>query len=163
MEPPPEKLTFTDEEFEAIRTQAESTYRGIGSTFCPFFGEKVNFNIEGLKHLKLKAWNKARPRRDQFMRLKLIRFAPDILKQSRTLQGIWETKLPIRRKRHGIWESLFTSVTYYEFIAVLEDRRIKVIVKQIQGGEKFFWTMIPFWHTDAFGRRVLHSGNPESD
>jgi hypothetical protein len=97
------------------------------------------------------------------MRLKLIQLAPDVLKSSRTLQGVYETQLPIRRKRHGRWEALFTAVTYYEFIAVFNSRRVKVIVKQVLGGEKFFWTLIPFWRTDTFNRRILHSGNPERD
>jgi hypothetical protein len=163
MEPHSEKLAFTVTEFETVRSNAEALYKSIGSVFCPYFKEKVNFNVEGLGHIKFKAWNKARSQRDQFMRLKLIRLAPEILKDSKTLQGIWETQLPIRRKRHGHWEKVFTPVAYYEFIAVLEGRRVKVIVKQIQGGEKFFWTMIPFWRMDKFNRRILHSGNPELD
>lgn len=163
MEHQPEKLTFTNEEFNSIREKAEASYKGIGSVHCPYFQEKVNFNTEGLEHIKFKAWNKARSQRDQFMRLKLIQLAPEVLKSSWTLQGIYETKVPIRRKRHGQWEAVFTTVTYYEFIAVLNNRRVKVIVKQILVGEKFFWTMIPFWRMDTFNRRVLHSGNPEVD
>jgi len=163
MEPQQEKLTFTEEDFERVRTNAETLYKSISSVFCPYFKEKVHFNAEGLEHIKFKTWNKARSRRDQFMRLKLIRLAPAILKDSKTLQGIWETSLPIRRKRHGHWEKVFTPVSFYEFIAVLNGRRVKVIVKQVEGGEKFFWTMIPFWQVDKFNRRVLHSGNPELD
>lgn len=158
-----EKLAFTDQEFNDVREKAESTYKNIGSVHCPYFQEKVNFNTDGLEHIKFKAWNKARRQSDQFMRLKLIHLAPEIVRNSRTLQGVWETKVPIRRKRHGQWESVFTTVTYYEFIAVLDTRRVKVIVKQILGGEKFFWTMIPFWRVDSFNRRILHSGNPELD
>ncbi len=163
MEPQLEKLSFTDAEFNSVRRDAETLFRSIGSVFCPYFKEQVHFNAEGLEHIKFKAWNRARSRRDQFMRLKLMRFAPETLKTTRTLQGIWETKLPIRRKRHGRWERVFTAVAYYEFIAVLEGRRVKVIVKQIQGAEKIFWTMIPFWRIDRFNRRILHSGNPEVD
>ena len=163
MDEKPTKLEFTDEEFEDVRSRAEGFYQTIGSVQCPFFNEKVNFNAEGLEHLKFKSWNHARKRRDQFMRLKLIDLAPEVIRRSRTLQGIWETKLPVRRKRHKKWESVFTDVTFYEFIAVLERKRVKVIVKQFAGGEKFFWTMIPFWGTNSFNKRVLHDGNPEID
>ena len=70
----------------------------------------------------------------------------------------------MRRKRHGVWESIFTDVTYYEFIAVLEHKRVKVIVKQFLGSEKFFWTMIPYWRMNNFNsKRILHDGNPEVD
>lgn len=55
-------------------------------------------------------------------------------------------------------------VTYYEFIAVLDSFRIKVIVKQAQDGQKFFWSIIPSWSINkAQDKRKLHSGNPEKD
>ena len=42
--------------------------------------------------------------------------------------------------------------------------RVKVIVKQIDGGEKFFLSIIPFWGVDKkTGNRVMHTGNPEND
>lgn len=163
MDDKPGKLEFTDGEFESVRSNAEGFYKTVGAVQCPFFNERVNFNADGLEHLKFKSWNRSRRRSDQFMRLKLIHLAPDVIRHSRTLQGIWETKMPVRRKRHGIWEKVFTDVTYYEFIAVLERKRVKVIVKQFAGGEKFFWTMIPFWRMNKFNRRVLHDGDPETD
>ena len=163
MDDKPVKLEFTNEEFEKIKSTAETFYKSIGSVRCPYFNENINFNTDGLEHLKFKAWNRARKQSDQFMRLKLIKLAPEVIRNSRTLQGIWETKMPVRRKRHGVWESVFTDVIYYEFIAVLERKRVKVIVKQFLGGEKFFWTMIPFWRTNSFNKRVLHDGNPEME
>ena len=92
------RLEFTDQEFEKIKADAEKFYKTIGSVRCPYFNEAVNFNAEGLEHLKFKSWNRARERSDQFMRLKLIKLAPEIIRLSRTLQGIWETKMPVRRK-----------------------------------------------------------------
>ncbi len=163
MDEKPTKLEFTDEEFQKVRGAAETFYKTVGSVRCPYFNETINFNAEGIEHLKFKTWNRARERRDQFMRLKLIKLAPDVIRNSRTLQGFWQTKLPVRRKRHGVWESVYTDTTYYEFIAVLDQKRVKVIVKQFVGGEKFFWTMIPYWRTNKFNKRILHDGNPETD
>lgn len=163
MDEKPKKLEYTDVEFAKVKAEAEVFYKAIQPIWCPYFQEKVNFNADGLKHIKFKQWNRARSRDDQFMRLKLIRLAPEIVKNSKTLQGIWETKLPIRRKRHGKWESAYMDVTYYEFIAVLERKRLKVIVKQVVGGQKLFWTLIPYWRTDDFHKRVMHDGNPEMD
>ena len=66
------------------------------------------------------------------------------------------------------WQKILKLITYYEFIAVMESHgskvRVKLIVKEIEGGEKFFYSLIPFWGTDkATGRRIIHSGNPEND
>jgi hypothetical protein len=42
--------------------------------------------------------------------------------------------------------------------------RVKVIVKEVLGGEKHFWSIIPFWGIDKISsRRILHSGDPEND
>ena len=55
-------------------------------------------------------------------------------------------------------------VSYYEFIAVLDSVRVKVIVKEVAGGEKHFWSVIPFWGIDKnTSRRILHSGDLEHD
>ena len=55
-------------------------------------------------------------------------------------------------------------VIYYEFIAVINNIRVKVIVKEVLGGEKHFWSVIPFWGIDkATNKRILHSGDLEND
>jgi hypothetical protein len=35
-------------------------------------------------------------------------------------------------------------VTFYEFIAVIENIRLKVIVKEVNKEELYFWSIIPF-------------------
>jgi hypothetical protein len=48
-------------------------------------------------------------------------------------------------------------VTYYEFVAVVDKVRIKVIVKELTGGERFFWSIIPFWKMNKLtNQRKLH-------
>ena len=62
------------------------------------------------------------------------------------------------------WEHVLKDVTFYEFIAVLDNIRIKIIVKEAIGGEKHFWSVIPHWDIDATNsRRILHSGDLEHD
>ena len=59
---------------------------------------------------------------------------------------------------------MMKEVIFYEFIAVLENVRVKVIVKEVTGGGKHFWSIIPYWDIDVGNsRRILHSGNPELD
>jgi len=94
------------------------------------------------------------------MRLKHIARAPEILGLSRTVQGILATHEWERRRRHGRWERPLIRVIYYEFVAVLQSRRFKVIVKQLPGGQRIFWSLIPFWRQTEEGKRLLHSGHP---
>ena len=62
------------------------------------------------------------------------------------------------------WDRVMKEVAFYEFVAVLNNVRIKVIVKEILGGEKYFWSVIPFWGIDRLAKkRILHSGDPKRD
>lgn len=156
-------LEFTDEEFNSILQKAQVFYPNIGAVHCPYFRQSIQFTSEGLEHLRRKAWNRGRSRSDQFMRLKHLVTAPRILHLSHTVQGIWRAHDRVRRRRHGRWEELFLPAVFYEFIAVLDDRRFKVIVKAMEGEPKIFWSLIPFWRQNEWGTRELHDGDPAQD
>lgn len=159
------KYNFKDEQdFEKVRTEAEKFYATLDKVRCPYFGSCIAFNAKGLRHLKFKSDSQARPHKDQYSRLKLIRYAPEVLKLSKTVQGIWSMKRFEEQKTNSRWERVMKEVSYYEFIAVLESIRVKVIVKEVTGGEKHFWSVIPFWGIDKrTSKRILHSGDPEHD
>jgi hypothetical protein len=153
-----------DADFEAVRAKSEITYEGVGSVWCPYFKEKITFNAKGIRHLKFKSDQRARPRHDQYARLKLLPLAPQVIQHSGTVQGIWHTKQFEAQKSNSRWEQRFTSVSFYEFVAVLDGVRVRVIVKQVHGGEKHFWSIMPFWKVNTDTRhRVLHNGDPEND
>ena len=156
-------LEFTDKQFQEVCRLAAEQYRASDSVRCPYFQDSVTFNARGFEHLRRKSWNRGRDQRDQFMRLKHISRTPEILRSSRTVQGIENTQEWERQHKHGRWEKLLVSVIYYEFVAVLDNRRFKVIVKQLHGRQRIFWILIPFWRQDQQGRRILHDGNPALD
>jgi len=157
-------FNFDEEKFKKVRDEAERFYKIIESIYCPYFGEKVAFNAKGLRHLKFKSDQQARSHKDQYSRFKLLKFAPEVLRRSCTVQGIWKTRRFEEQKTNSRWEHVVKNVIFYEFIAVLNSVRLKVIVKEVLGGEKHFWSVIPFWVIDKENsRRVLHSGNPEHD
>ena len=158
------RFNFNQEDFEKVREDAEKFYQTFGLVYCPYFAEKVSFNAKGLRHLKFKSDQQARPQKDQYPRLKLLHLVPQVLGKSHTLQGIWRTKGFEAQKTNSKWRYIMKDVTFYEFIAVLENVRIKVIVKEVLGGEKHFWSVIPFWGIDTEGsKRILYGGNPVSD
>jgi len=158
------KFNLDETDFDGVKKDAESFYETIGEVYSPYFKAKISFNAKGFKHLKFKSDRQARSRKDQYARLKLLRIAPQILKMSHTLQGVWQTKRFEALKTNNRWEYIMKEVTFYEFIAVLENIRAKVIVKEVHGGEKHFWSVIPYWGIDKEKRkRILYSGNPEHD
>ncbi len=158
------KFNFSESEFENVKEEAEKLYGAIGSVHCPYFKGKVIFNVRGLKHLKFKSDQQARPRKDQYPRLKLLHCAPFVLQKSSTVQGIKKERRFEIQKTNSRWERVMKEVAYYEFIAVLDSVRVKVIVKEVYGSEMYFWSVIPFWGIDkANSKRILHSGDPEHD
>jgi len=157
-------INFTPEEFEEIKNKGETYYKSLTEIYCPYFKEKVSFGAAGLEHLKFKRHEKSRSEKDQYMRFKLIYIAPEILRLSHTVQGILETKKFERIRMKGRTDTILKPVTYYEFIAVIKRNRVRVVVKQIESGQRFFWSIIPFWgmNTETMNR-ILHNGIPEED
>jgi len=151
--------------FERVRNEAEVFYKTIGKVRCPYFKEEISFNAKGIEHIKFHGPRHARSHRDQYIRFRLISLAPRILQESHTLQGVSRRNNLERIKTNSRWETAMRSVTYYEFVAVINDYRVRVIVKEVEGGlGKYFWSIIPFWKMDKItGRRILNSGKPEID
>ena len=112
-------FNFNQKEFEKIKADAEALYEKLPDIFCPYFQKKIAFNAKGLKHLRFKAERRARSRNDQYARLKLLHLAPEVLKKSHTLQGVWETKKFEQQKTNNRWENVLKTVRFFEFIAVL--------------------------------------------
>lgn len=151
-------------DFNVIKDKGEELYKTFVDIYCPYFKEKVYFNSHGLEHLKFIQRDKARLEKDQYMRFKLINLAPEVLKLSHTVQGVLETKKFERIRINSRTDSVLKPVVYYEFIAVIKRNRIKVIIKQVDGGQRFFWSVIPFWGMNtATLTRLLHDGVPEED
>ncbi len=163
-------VEIPDAHFQKVKDSVEKLYKETVSVECPYLKDTVNFNARGLDHIKFKAWNKPRFKFDQYMRLKLFHLVPEILRRSHTVQGVWERKEWVRQKKHGKWEKIPKDVAYYEFIAVISHARIKIVIKEIEGGQRFFWSIIPFWKMNEITRErklydeeLEHDGNIVSD
>jgi hypothetical protein len=151
-------------DFEQIKEKGEEIYKNFPDTYCPYLKQKISFNAQGIEHLKFKRRDKARLIQDQYMRFKLIRLAPEVLINSKTVQGILETKKFEKVRVNSRTDIILKPVNYFEFIAVIKRNRVKVIIKQIDGGEMFFWSLIPFWGMNRETmQRILHEGVPEED
>lgn len=58
------------------------------------------------------------------------------------------------------------TVRYYVFVAIIKNIRLKVIIKEIEGGARFFYSLYPSWRVinDESGkeRKVFYSGDLET-
>lgn len=164
MEGKPTESSIPEADYLRTREKAEAFYKSIGSVNCPFLKTTIVFNSKGFEHLNFKGRGRARTRVEQHARLRLLRLAPEVLQKSHTLQGVWTTHLWEAQKRHGVWEKRLRPVAYYEFVAVFERVRVKVIIKHVEGEQPHFWSLIPYWRmNDNTQQRRLHDGDPERD
>ena len=158
------QFNFNQDDFSIIKEKAETLYSEITEVYCPYFKEKIVFNTKGIHHLKFKTDKHARADDDQYVRFKLLHLAPEIIKHSGTIQGISKTKLFENQKTNSRWECILKEVTFYELIAVINNLRCKVIIKEVYPNGKYFWSIIPFWKVKSSNhKRILHGGNPETD
>ncbi|MDR3643331.1 MAG: hypothetical protein P4L74_06950 [Candidatus Doudnabacteria bacterium] len=152
--------------FEKIRQEAEVAYKLIVKVKCPYFNDFVHFNSEGFEHLLFKKWNVTRPREDQYMRLRLLPLAVKVLTLSHTMQEYKEAQVFVRRKSNSVWKQAMKPVKYYAFSAIINNALIKVIVRQVDNGQRNFYSLIPKWRFEEKNgnkKRITHSGNPEED
>ncbi|PIP17022.1 MAG: hypothetical protein COX44_02215 [Candidatus Portnoybacteria bacterium CG23_combo_of_CG06-09_8_20_14_all_37_13] len=162
-------MDINTEQFRKIKEEAERFYKEISEIYCPYFQETISFNAKGLDHIKFSEWNKARPIKQQYMRLRLLKLAPQVIKKSHTLQEFHETKRFERQKINSRWEKRTVMVRYYGFIAITDNLRtkVKIIIKEIERGKRFFWSIIPFWKAkkNEFNnqyKKILHNGDLET-
>ena len=58
-------------------------------------------------------------------------------------------------------------VKYYGFVAIVNFKvKIKIIIKEAESGQPFFWSVIPFWKIKKDPitkqtKKVFHEGDPE--
>ena len=156
-----EIMKVSQEKFNSVKAKAEKFYKEIGEVYCPYFQEKVSFSVKGLNHIKFKNWNRTRLVEDQYLRLKSLDLTPEIIRKSHTLQEFREAKNFERQKINSRWERRLVEVRYYAFVAILKGIRIKVIIKEIENGKKFFWSIYPYWKRKK-NKKILYDGDLEN-
>ncbi len=158
-------MEIDDKKIEELKQKAKQEYEKIGKVWCPYLEDHVRFNNKGFEHLLFRTWNRGRSELEQYTRLRLLSLVPKIIAKSHTLQEYDERKIFVRQKINSRWEQRVKMVRYYVFIAIVKTVRLKIIVKEIEGGEKFFHSLYPSWKKtkDDPKKKIFYSGNLEED
>ncbi len=116
-------------EVQKIIEKAKSEYRAIGRVFCPYLDQEVWFTMKGFRHL---ISNNGKQRYDDVIcdRLNAIKYIPDIVSKSGTLQE---------------YENINTE--YFGFIAIVDSKKYKVILLKDEAGRYMFISVIPKYKT----------------
>ena len=153
--------------YDKIREDAHNFYQKIGAIRCPALNnELVHFIAEGFNHLIYKGKRRERSKNDQITKFKLLPKAKNLIGLATTYQEYDESITEVRKKRFKKIVQETATVRYWGFVAILNNFRIKVIVRQIGNGQRHFWSVIPAWRTEHY-RDIkfisMAKGNLEKD
>ena len=153
--------------YEELREDALKFYNSINKITSPAFHQDIYFNAEGFNHIIFKRARTEREKSSQILRFKLLPLAVKLLKISTTYQEFEETIKEIEVKEFKKKIKKTKPVKYWWIIAIIDGRKIKVIVRKIgDNGNIHFWSIVPAWVTSRYRDIRLFTtmkGNPDED
>ena len=153
--------------YEKLRADAQQFYSALRPVFSPALNESVSFTAEGFNHIIFKGSRSERERPSQILRFKLLSRAIKLIGLSTTYQEYEETLKEFEMKSHKKRVRKSKPVKYWGIIAIIDGRKIKVIVRKIgDNGQLHFWSIVPAWITNKYRDMKLIStmkGNPDED
>ena len=153
--------------YDKLKEDAQKFYNSIGSVFSPAFNQKIYFNSEGFNHIIFKNARSERERPSQILRFKLLPLALKLLKISTTYQEFEETIKEFNVKSYKKKIKKSKPVNYWGIIAIIDGRKIKVIIRKIgENGALHFWSIVPAWITNRYRDTKFFTtmkGNPDED
>lgn len=153
--------------YEKLREDAQNFYNSIGNIFSPAFNLKVYFTSEGFNHIIYKNARSERERPSQILRFKLLPLVVKLVKTSTTYQEFEETIKEFEVKSYKKRVKKTKPVKYWGIIAIIDGRKIKVILRKIgDNGAMHFWSTVPAWTTNIYRDTKFFTtmkGNPEED
>lgn len=123
-------------------------YNQIVAIYCPPLKSHVKFTKEGWDHLVFKdpARGRTRNPRDVKMRLKHLHLVKKLLAKTSTIQEHRQTKEFTEIQINKRTEKQLLEVEDFGFIGILENARIKVIVRHNTKLDTYnFYSMTPYW------------------
>ncbi len=153
--------------YEKLKEDAQNFYNNVHIVFSPIFNQNVYFNSEGFNHIIFKGSRSEREKSSQILRFKLLHLAIKLVKLSTTHQEFEETLKEFEVKSHKKRIKKSKPVRYWGIIAIIDGRKIKVILRQIgDGGNIHFWSIVPAWTTNKYRDTRFYTtmkGSPEED
>lgn len=153
--------------YQNLKKSAQEIYNNINSVFSPVLQAKITFPAEGFNHIIFKNARSERERPSQILRFKLLPLAKRLIEISTTHQEYEEISREFIVKKYKKKVRENKSVKYWGLIAIIDKRKIKVIIRKIgNNGSLHFWSVIPAWTTNKYRDARFFTtmkGYPEED
>jgi len=153
--------------YQKLKGNALQYYNSIGQIFSPAFNQDIFFSAEGFNHIIFKSARTERERSSQILRFKFLPLAQKLIKISTTYQEFEESLKEFEIKQYKKKVRIYKAVRYWGVIAIIDGRKIKVILRKIgDNGKMHFWSIVPAWVTNKYRDIKFFTtmkGNPEED
>lgn len=152
--------------YDKLREDAQHLYTTFEQVICPALDVPISFSSHGFNHVVYRKGRNERDRSSQIMRFKLLARAYELVSRTITFQEYEETLKEFVIKKNKQKQRVSKTVRYWGLIAILNNRKIKVIIRKVGNGTAHFWSVIPAWVTnknrdEKFIRTM--KGDPEQD
>ncbi len=152
-------------DYEQIKQKAYTDYSQIKPIRCPYLKQEVSFTGKGFWHIVYRSQGKKREESAQIMRFRLLSKAVKLISRTATIQEYdsYTGEVPIRD--HGKKVIKVITRQFFGYIAIIDEWKIKVIVRKDGNGKPYFWSVIPNWVTNKKrdGKYTNYTGNLEED
>ncbi len=135
--------------YDQLKSDGFEYYNNIKRIDSPIFNQSITFNAEGFNHIIFKNARTERERSSQIARFNLLPLAVKLLKIATTYQEFEESieKLEVKEYKKKVRKTKI--VKYWGVIAIIDNRKIKVIIRKIgDNGNFHFWSIVPDWVTN---------------
>ncbi len=122
-------------------------YKTFGKSFCPYLNMEVEFTMAGFKHLIWKTDQSMRTFTEIEQRLNSLLVVKEIIEKSGTLQEV----------------EILENKIFYAFIAIVDEKKYKVVVSTANVGRVIFNSVIPKWVTGKRDKNLHKLKNPSFD
>jgi len=154
-------------DYEKLRENSQKFYSKIGNVFSPALMEKIYFSSGGFNHIIFKSPRTEREKSSQILRFKLLPLTVKLIKVSTTYQEFEEKLEKIEIKSYKNKTKTIKLIKYWGVIAIIDNRKIKVIIRKIgDNGTMHFWSIVPAWTTNKYRDTRFFTtmkGNPDED
>ncbi len=128
--------------YEKSKNKAKSMYSKIGRMYCPALdNDIVAFTSAGFNHLVRKG-RIPRPKNEQKRRFVLVQYIEKIIKNPQAVILYRRKDIKNVVNRHGEKISVQSVADFWTLIVEIDDCRIKVVFRQLEGGQKQFQSIM---------------------
>ena len=152
--------------YEKLREDSQKFYNSVSKIFSPALSQEICFSAEGFNHIIFKGSRSEREKSSQILRFKLLPLAIKLVRLSTTFQDFEESLKEVDFKSFKKRVRKTKVVKYWGIIAIIDTRKIKVIIRKIGDGSAHFWSIIPDWATSSYRDIKMFptmKGNPDED